>query len=115
MRFSVTARETGKIAVLELSGRLVMGEACTALDSQMKSLIDGGQFSLLLECSRVEAIDSQGIEVLVRYLNILQKCGGKLGLVKLSPRMREVLEIARLLPYFHSFDDEAAALQSFTA
>ncbi len=74
MSFSVTARETGKIAVLELSGRLVMGEACTALDSQMKSLIDGGRFSLLLECKSKVDMNVGGFRFKINGLLIDRDC-----------------------------------------
>lgn len=104
---------TGSVTILELSGRLHVGAAAEELDERLQKLITDGRTALLLDCGQVSAIDSQGIKTLVRGVISAQKRGGKLKLLKLTPRVREVLNITRLLTVIESFDDEETALRSF--
>ena len=108
-------RQTGSVTILELSGRLFMGEASDELDLKLQGLMSEGRVNLLLDCSRVTGIDSQGIKSLVRGVISAQKRGGKLKLLKLSHRVKEVLQITRLLTVIEFFDDEGVALQSFSS
>lgn len=108
-------RQAGSVTILELSGRLFMGEASDELDLKLQGLMSEGRVNLLLDCSRVTGIDSQGIKSLVRGVISAQKRGGKLKLLKLSHRVKEVLQITRLLTVIEFFDDEGVALQSFSS
>ena len=113
MTSSVRTRQARKVTILELSGRIVVGEAADQLGQALQDCIAAGHLDLLLECSQVSYIDSQGIQVLVRGVISIERRGGKLKLLKLSPRVREVLNITRLLTVIESFEDEGAALRSF--
>jgi len=104
----------GPVTILELNGRLHVGAAAEELDERLQKLITVGRTALLLDCGQVSAIDSQGIKALVRGVISAQKRGGKLKLLKLTPRVREVLNITRLLTVIESFDDEETALRSFS-
>ena len=115
MSWGVRERQAGSVTILELSGRLTMGTGSEALYEKLRSLIAAGRSTLLLDCSQVEAVDSQGIQTLLRGVRLAKERGGKLALLKMSPRLREVLNITRLLPVFENFDDEEVALRSFTA
>lgn len=106
-------RQAGGEIVLELSGRLFLGESSEELDQKLQGLFAEGKVNLVLECSGVSAIDSQGIKVLVRSVISAHTRGGKVALLKISPRVRDVLTITRLLSVIESFDDEQAALASF--
>ena len=111
--FEVKERQTGPVTVLELSGRLTMGGGSQTLEESLQKQIAGGRRSLLLDCSQVSNIDSQGIKALVRGLTSLQRQGGKLKLLKVTPRVREVLNLMRLLTVIEAFEDEPTALRSF--
>ncbi|MFQ5723066.1 MAG: STAS domain-containing protein [Terriglobia bacterium] len=113
MGFAVRERRNGPVVVLELEGRLTFGEGTDKLDGVVRRLIEGGERALVVDCSRVESIDSQGIKSLVWGVTSLEKRGGRLKLLRMSPRVREVLEITRLLTVIETFDDEAAAVKSF--
>jgi anti-sigma B factor antagonist len=114
MKFKVEeSRRVGSVQVLTLSGRLVFGDGAEALDASLQNLIARGERALLLDCSGVTAIDSEGICPLVRNAVSLHKRGGHLKLLKLSPHVRLVLEVTRLLTVIEAFDDEQAALHSF--
>ena len=111
----VKERQAGSVTVLELTGRLTMGVGSEALEEKLQSLITSGRLALLLDCSQVTGIDSQGIKALVRAVTSVEKRGGKLKLLKIPRRVRGVLEVTRLLTVMESFEDEEAALQSFTS
>jgi anti-sigma B factor antagonist len=113
--FSVNAREAGSAAILELSGRMTAGDGCDLLKNEVQSVLSAGRLALLLECREVTAIDSQGIQVLVWAMNLAAKHGAKLKLLKVSPRMKEALDLTRLSHRIESFTDEEAALRSFAS
>ena len=108
-------RQAGSVTILELSGRLFIGEASEELDQKLQDFFSAGRANFLLDCSHVSGIDSQGIKSLVRGVISAQKRGGKLKLLNLSRRVKEVLRITRLLTVIESYDDESAALQSFSS
>ncbi len=109
----IIERQVGSVTVLELSGRLTMGAGSQELTEKLQDLIADGHLALLLDCSQVDRIDSQGIQALVRGFTSVEKQGGKLKLLNPSPKMREVLEITHLLPIIEAFDDEEVARRSF--
>ena len=86
MSVEIKERQVGPVTILELSGRLALGEGSTALNEKLQSLIGEGRVNMLLECSRVTALDSQGISALVRGIISTQKRGGKLKLLRAAPR-----------------------------
>jgi anti-sigma B factor antagonist len=112
---AITERQAGGVTVVEISGRITMGTGSQELDNKIKELVDGGALSLLLDCSGIERIDTQGIQAIVRGFTALKEKNGKLKLLKLPPRMQEVLRVTRLIEYIESFDDEAEAVKSFDA
>lgn len=107
------SRRAGPVLVVALRGRLVMGEGEEKLDAALQDLIGRGERALLLDCAHVTAIDSQGIRALVRNTVSLQNRGGQLKLLRVTRRVRTVLEVTRLLNVIEAFDDEDAALRSF--
>ncbi len=113
MAFAVQERRSGPVAILGLTGRLIMGEATDKLDAALRKLVEAGERAVLLDCAGVPVVDSQGIKSIVWGLTSLQKRGGKLKLLKISPRVREVLDMTRLLTVIETFDDEAKAVGSF--
>ncbi|MBI4467670.1 MAG: STAS domain-containing protein [Acidobacteria bacterium] len=113
MPFSLKERRSGPVLILELAGRLTMGEGTDKLDATLQKLIAAGERQLLLDCAGVSSIDSQGIKSIVWGVTSVGKRGGKLKLLKVSSRVREVLDITRLLTVIEAFDDEAAAMRSF--
>lgn len=112
---AITERQVSGVTVVEISGRITMGAGSQELDNKIKELVDGGVLSLLLDCGGIERIDTQGIQAIVRGFTALKEKNGKLKLLKLPPRMQEVLRVTRLIEYIESFDDEAEAIKSFDA
>ncbi len=112
---AIQERQPGSVTILELSGRLTMGAASQELEEKLQSLISDGHLALLVDCSQVQKIDSQGINALVQGFISVEKRGGKLKLLNLPHKMREVLRITRVLQFVESFDDEEVALRSFAS
>lgn len=115
MSWGLNERKAGAVTVLELTGRLTLGEGSDPLDEKLQRLIAAGCRAVLLDCRRVSAIDSRGIKALVRALTSMQRSGGQLKLLQPGTRVREVLEMTRLHTVIETFDDEPQALESFSA
>ena len=113
MAFDINMREAGDVAIVEVDGRLTMGEGRDSFDKHLQELFDAGKQKLLVDFSGTQVMDSQGIEVLVRYFTRFDQRGGALKLINLSSRVREVLQIAKLLDHIEAFDTEAEGLKSF--
>ncbi len=114
MPFVITEREhIGPVVLVEMSGRLVMGEGSDTLEEELQRRIAAGERALLLDCAGVSVIDSQGLKALVRGVISIRKAGGQLKLLNVAPRVHEVLELTRLLTVIETFDDREGALRSF--
>lgn len=112
-RMEVRERRAGGATVLELDGRLVIGDGADRLRDRIDSLIQRGQTEVILDLHGVTYIDSSGIgAITAKYLS-LRRRGGDLKLVRLSGRCRRVLGITGLLAVFKPFDSEDAAVRSF--
>jgi anti-sigma B factor antagonist len=113
MAWELKDRQIDSVTLVDVVGRLETSGGSDALEEKLQSLIRQGQRSLLLECSRVSAIDSSGIGALVRCVISVHNRGGDLKLLRLSPVMRSALKVLGLIERLESFDDEATALASF--
>lgn len=109
--WDIVERQVGPATVLEVSGRIVF-DGSEGLDEKLQSLIAGGQVKLVLECSRVQAIDSSGIGALARAAGDAAKRHGKLKLLNPSSRVQQGLALVRLLPLIQEFHSEEEAVAS---
>lgn len=109
---TLTTRNVGPVTIVELGPRLTLLEG-TELREAVTGLLTEGRSGILLDCSQVGYIDSQGVGLLVRCWMCADK-GGKLKLFSLTPRLKEILHLTGLLKIMHCFDDVGAALQSFS-
>jgi anti-sigma B factor antagonist len=107
----VDKRKVGPVTILELGPRLT-GAEVPEFNETIKDLLEHGTHDVLLDCSSVTFMDSLGIGALVRSWASVEK-KGKLRLLGLSPRLREVLQITGLLKVMGTFDDVGEALRSF--
>ncbi|HEX9765015.1 MAG TPA: STAS domain-containing protein [Candidatus Acidoferrales bacterium] len=113
MSWEIRERAAGSVTVVELAGRITLGDSGDGVEARLQEIINSGVRALLLDLSRVEALDSRGIKALVRAFITMQKRDGQLKLMKPPPRIRQVLEITRLLQVFEVFEDEESARNSF--
>jgi len=106
----ISTRRLDEVTVLDLEGRLILGQATDSLGDCLQELIAKGERKLVLNMKHVTQVDTTGISTIVRAFVSVQRTGGKLGVYHLSERVRMVLDLTRLLNVIPSFADEAEAL-----
>ncbi len=113
MNLEIAARETGDVKIVRASGRLTIGSEADLLNRELRDVVVAGWKKLLVNLSGVDKIDSSGISTLVRTSITLGRLGGSLRLVCPPGRVRDALELTRLVGAIPTFEDESAALVSF--
>lgn len=113
MDLKTSTRQVGDITIVNVRGRIVLGEESGALRELVMDLLSEGHVKILLNLAEVNYIDSSGLGTLVSAFASARKHGGELKLCKLSERVDDLMEITRLYTVFDIEDDEAAAVKSF--
>jgi anti-sigma B factor antagonist len=113
MSVTATVRDSDGVAILDLSGRVTLGEGSGILRSSIKELIDGGRKKILVNLGNVSYIDSSGLAELAGAYVTVQNTGGQLKLLRPQPRLKDLLEITHLSTLFTTFEEETAAVSSF--
>ncbi len=111
----IEERIVGDVTILDLKGKMTLGEGDELLKDKINSLIHQGQKKLLLNLEGVPYIDSAGLGEIVRTYTTVSRQGGHLKLVNLTKRISDLLSITKLLTVFETFDAEPEALKSFQA
>jgi anti-sigma B factor antagonist len=106
-------RQVSGVTVVDLSGRITLGEGSTVLREAVKDLLAKGQRKILLNLGDVTYIDSSGIGELVSAFTSVRNQGGDLKLLKLTKKVHDLLQITKLYTVFDVKDDEATAIQAF--
>lgn len=114
MSVKLTIRQVGDVTVIDAAGRITLGEGASTFRDSVKDLAAKGNQKLLLNLSDVNYIDSSGIGELVSSFTSVANAGGSLKLLNLTKRVQDLLQITKLYTVFEVFDDEAAALRSFS-
>lgn len=115
MGLKMTVRSSGTVAILDLHGRLTLGEPVGALRDTLKDMISRGQANILLNLAGVSYIDSSGLGELVGGYATVGNRGGRLKLMNLQERVHQLMQLTKLYSVFEVFTDEAEAIQSFQA
>ncbi len=111
----IEERVVGGVTILDLSGKMTLGEGDELLREKIASLVNSGQKQLLLNLDGVPYIDSAGLGEIVRTYTTVSRQGGTLKLLHLTKRIEDLLSITKLLTVFDVYDNEAEAIQSFSA
>jgi anti-sigma B factor antagonist len=115
MSTRITERRIGDVTVLQVAGRIVLGDGASELRARLNDLIDEARLKFLLDLTDVTYIDSFGVGVIAaKYVSVRRK-GGDVKLLRLSARSRRVMRISGLLKIFQSFDSEDEGVKSFQA
>ena len=109
----IAEREVGAVTVLDLSGRITLGEGETLLKDKLNSLLHQGRKNLLLNLGGVSYVDSAGLGALVAAYTTVTREGGTLRLVSITKKLQDLLSITKLLTVFETFDTEDEAMRSF--
>jgi anti-sigma B factor antagonist len=113
MPLRATHRDVGLVTVVDLSGRITLGEGSALLRKTIRGLLEDQRKKILLNLADVDYIDSSGIGELVSGFTGVKNQGGDLKLLQLTKRVRDLLQITKLYTVFDVFTDENSAVHSF--
>ncbi|HJT29550.1 MAG TPA: STAS domain-containing protein [Pyrinomonadaceae bacterium] len=110
---NINERQAGDVTVLDMSGKITIGEGSVALRTAIRRLLEEGKKRILLNLSGVSYVDSSGIGELVSSYTAINKEGGQLKLLNLTQKIQDLLTITKLLTVFDVYDNETEALNSY--
>jgi anti-sigma B factor antagonist len=113
MAFTAKVRRVGDVAVLDLDGRITLGENANILRDEVMSLLAQGNKNVVLNMANVGYVDSGGLGELVRAYTTAANQGGSVKLLNVQGKMKDLMQITKLYTVFPSFTDEQAAVASF--
>jgi anti-sigma B factor antagonist len=109
----MTERDVSGVTVLDIEGRIVLGEESNSFREKVKSLLAAGKKKIILNLAQVSYIDSAGLGTLVATFHSARSQGATLKLTNLGAKFKEVLQVTKLMTVFDTYDTEAAAVGSF--
>jgi anti-sigma B factor antagonist len=112
MSMTLKPRRIDDVVILDLSGRITIGEGTLVLRNEIQKLLNAGDAKFLLNLADVDYIDSSGLGELVSSFTTVRNKNGQLKLLNLTRRVRDLLQITKLLTVFDTFDNETEALKT---
>ena len=109
----LTRREAGTVTILDLSGRISLGEGSALLRKTIRDLLENGQTKILLNLGDVNYIDSSGIGELVSGFTAVRNREGELKLLNLTKKVNDLLQLTKLFTVFDVYTDEGTAVRSY--
>ena len=109
----IEERMVGDVVLLDLKGKITLGEGDELLKDKVNSLVNQGHKKIVLNLADVPYIDSAGLGEVVRTYTTVSRQGGSLKLLNLTKRIEDLLSITKLLTVFDTFDSEAEAIKSY--
>jgi anti-sigma B factor antagonist len=109
----IEVRTIGDVRILDCSGKITLGEGTMVIRNTVRDILQSGAKKIILNLAEISYIDSSGVGELVSTYTTVVNGGGRLKLLNLTKRLRELLTITKLLTVFDIFDDEKASLASF--
>ncbi|MGD0520682.1 MAG: STAS domain-containing protein, partial [Terracidiphilus sp.] len=110
MALTIASREVDGVTVLDLNGRITLGEGSVQIRDAIRDLIGKGQKRILLDLGEVNYIDSSGLGELVSAYTTVKNQGAALKLLKLTRKVHDLLQLTKLYTVFDIYDDEASAI-----
>ena len=114
MSVKLGTRQVGDVTVMDATGRITLGEGASTFRESLRELLGKGHKKVLVNLGDVTYIDSSGIGELVSGFTSVTNQGGQLKLLHLTKRVQDLLQITKLYTVFEVFEDEAAAVRSFS-
>lgn len=114
MDFRATPRDAGGVTVIDVSGRITLGEGSAVLREMLRELLAQGRKKIVLNLADVNYIDSSGIGELVSGFMTYRGAGGELKLLQLTRKVHDLLQITKLYTIFDIHSDESSAIRSFS-
>jgi anti-sigma B factor antagonist len=113
MDMKTSTRQTGDVTVVDISGRISLGEESAALRDLIRDLLRNGHRKIVLNLAQVDYMDSSGLGTLVSAVSTARRESGDIKLANLTDRVDDLMEVTRLYTVFEIADDEAGAIKSF--
>lgn len=113
MPLDIQVRESKDVTILDLKGKIILGQESASLRETIRNLLNEGKKKILLNLGNVSFIDSAGVGTLIASFTTARAAGGELKLNKLTQKFRETLQVTRLLTVFETYDEEAEAIRQF--
>jgi anti-sigma B factor antagonist len=111
--FKLSTREVDHVTVVDIHGRIVLGQEIGTLRDAVRALVSEGKKKIVLNLAEVDFIDSSGVGELVGSFTTVRSAGGELKLLNLSPKVHDILNVTKLYTVFDIKDDEFTAIKSF--
>lgn len=113
MPLKIEKREVGSVTILDMRGRITLGDEIGQLRDAVRNLVSDGKKKIILNLEHVDYIDSSGVGELVGCFTSVKSSGGELKLLNLTQKVRDVLHVTKLYTVFDIKDDEFHAVKSF--
>lgn len=113
MALKIETREVSHVTILDIRGRIVLGEEIHALRDAVRGLVAEGKKKIILNLADVDYLDSSGVGELVGAFTTVRNAGGELKLMNLTQKVQDVLYVTKLYTVFDIRDDEFTAVKSF--
>jgi anti-sigma B factor antagonist len=110
---NISERVVEGVSILDLSGKIVLGEGDVQVKDRIRDLLADGQRRILLNLADVGYIDSAGLGAIISCYTTAKREGGQLKLVHLTKKVQDLLAITKLITVFETYDSEKEALESF--
>jgi anti-sigma B factor antagonist len=114
MSVKLTTRENGDVTIVDVSGKLTLGEETNTLRTKIRELVAAGSRRIVLNLADVSYMDSSGLGEFIGAHTTVTTAGGEMKLLNLAKRVHDLLKITKLYTVFEVFEDEAAAVSSFS-
>jgi len=111
---NIVERKVEDVTILDLHGKMLIGDGDDALREALTKVVDGGQTKVVLNLGDVPYVDSAGLGEIVRSYTTVTRKGGKLKLLNLTKKLEDLLSITKLLTVFETYDTEDEAVKSFS-
>jgi len=110
----LSTRKTGNVVIIDIEGKVVLGEGDVEVKKAVDDLLNRGNKKFILNLAKVPYLDSAGLGEIIRCYTALRRSGGNFKLLSPNRRIVDLLTITKLLDVFDSYDDESAAVASFS-
>ena len=114
MPVTIDTREVSHVSILDVKGRIVLGEEIQQVRDAVRALLDQGKKKIILNLAGVDYMDSSGVGELVGAFTTVRNSGGELKLLNLSQKVQDILHVTKLYTVFDIRDDEFTAIKSFS-
>ncbi|MBV9158761.1 MAG: STAS domain-containing protein [Acidobacteriaceae bacterium] len=115
MALTARTRRVGNVAIVDLNGKITLGENTGILRDELRSLLAQGTKNIVLNMAHVGYVDSAGLGELVGAYTTATNQGGAVKLLNIQGKMKDLMQVTKLYTIFVAFDDEKKAVESFGA